>query len=71
MSQLFRVCLLAAAMTAIGCSSGTPEIGPVKETKQADPELMKKSMEESMKRNNAASGGRTTLEAPTEQNKTP
>lgn len=71
MSQLIRVCVLGAALAGIGCGGSTAPLGPVEDTKQVDPEVMKKAREESMNRNNAAQGGRSNLQVPGDQNKTP
>lgn len=51
MSRLIHVCLMGIALAAAGCGAQTPEIGPAQDTKQADPDQMKKVREESMKRN--------------------
>jgi hypothetical protein len=70
MIRMARAMVLAASLSVLGCSAETPEIGPVKETKQADPEQMKKMMEQSRERNNAGGRG-TTVEIPTDDKKTP
>lgn len=70
MSQWIRVCVLGGALAAIGCGSSVEQLGPVKDEPKADPDAMRKNMEESMRRNNES--GRGNLQVPAgDQNKTP
>ncbi|MBI3866206.1 MAG: hypothetical protein HY290_30370 [Planctomycetia bacterium] len=69
MSRLIRICLVGVALVAAGCGSNSKELPPVKDTKLEDKEKMEKMKQESMQRNNA--GGRSNLQIPTDQNKTP
>ncbi len=74
MSRFIHACVIGATLVAAGCGSGTPELAPVKDTKQADPDQMKKMMEESMKRNAGAPGAQqrgATPDAPVGESKTP
>jgi hypothetical protein len=52
MSQLFRVCVLGAALAAVGCGGATPEIGAAKETPKPDQAKIDEMMKDQMRRNN-------------------
>jgi len=42
--------LLSSALLLAGCGSGTPELGPQKDTKKEDPAVIQKAMDEGMQK---------------------
>ena len=63
MSRLLSACVLGASLAVIGCSAGTPELGPAKEVPKVDQDQIKKGMEESMRINNSNPNAPSQIES--------
>jgi hypothetical protein len=69
MSQLFRMCVLGAALAAAGCGGSTPELGPAKDTPKVDQAEIDKKMQDAMQRNNMGDNVPVKVDIPTGDNK--